>query len=108
MKLDDETQDAVRLAIDSHRACAHDSAMLCHALILSELAMRRGYPVTSDEELEACGYFIADVTLENLILKGYVEVAGVSEEGELMVGLTEAGMSAVEYLEERDEDGIDG
>lgn len=95
MKLDDESQEAIRLALKSHRGCVHEDAVLCHALILSELAMRRGYPVISDEELEACGHFIADVTLENLILKGYVEVAGVSDEGELMVGLTEMGRSHI-------------
>lgn len=108
MKLDDTTQECIRAAIASHRACVHEDPVLCHALILSELAMRRGYPANSDEELEACGHYIADVTLENLILKGYVEVAGVSEDGELLVGLTEAGMSAVEDIEKRiEENGTD-
>lgn len=96
MKLDEETQQNLRLALKSHRGCFHEDAVLCHALILSELAMRRGYPVTSDEELESCGYFIADVTLEGLILKGLVEVVGVDEEGELLVGLTKDGHTAVE------------
>jgi hypothetical protein len=102
MKLDDETQQAIRLAVESHRYCIHDSAVLCHALILSELGMRRGYPV-AEEEIEACGFFIADVTLENLILKGLIEVSGVSEDGDMLVGLTEAGYTAIEDEEKEGE-----
>lgn len=101
MTLDEETKENIRVAILSHAHCVHESAVLCHALILSELEFRRGYSVSSEEELEACGIFIADVTLENLILKGFVEVAGVSEEGEIMVGLTEAGYMVTDQIKQQ-------
>lgn len=100
MDLDEESKDNIRLAIESHNHCVHDY-VLCQALILTELVMRRGYPIASDEELEACGFFIADVTLENLILKGYVEMAGVSEDGDMVVGLTKDGKLAIEEIENK-------
>ena len=104
MKLDELTQESIRLALESHRYCIHEDAVLCHALVLSEVAMRRGYSITSDEELEACGHFIADVTLEGLILQGLISVAGVDENGEMMVELTEAGHAAAEQIEERNKE----
>lgn len=91
MELDNKTKDNLRLALESHIHCRHENPTYCHMLILAELAMRRGYPVISDEELDACGGFIADAVLESLILKGMVEVMGVTEDGDFTLGLTEAG-----------------
>jgi hypothetical protein len=96
MILDDETQENLRLALQSHQFCVHHGAAMCHMLILAELAIRRGYPVTSDEELEACGHFIADEVLQSLILKGFVSMDGVDENGQIMMGLTEAGRNRYE------------
>lgn len=105
MALDEETKENLRLGIESHRHCAHKDPTFCHMLILAELAMRRGYPVTSDEELEECGHFIADAVLESLILKGLVEMSGMSEDGQMMVGLTEAGMEIAHNKFEEKENG---
>ncbi len=92
MELNEATQDILRLALDSHQYCRHQDPALCHALITVELGLRRGYPVSLDEELEACGKFIADAVLESLILKGMVETVGISEDGDFLLGLTEAGV----------------
>lgn len=98
MNLTDETKEDLRLAIASHQYCIHDEPAFCHMLIIAELAMRQGRAVHDDEEIDAIGHFIADAVLESLILKGMVEVAGVDENGELMVGLTNAGH---EYTENK-------
>lgn len=92
MELDEDTKDYLRLGIESHRHCVHKNPTYCHMLILAELAMRRGYPVSTQEEIDACGHFIADAVLESLILKGLVEMSGMSEDGQMLVGLTEAGL----------------
>lgn len=97
MELDQETKDTLRLALDSHQYCGHDDPSICHMLIIAELSIRRGFPVTSDEELDACGY-IADAVLESLILKGYVETTGLTEDGDFTLGLTEAGYEMEEII----------
>ena len=107
MILDDATQDYIRLALQSHQTCAHETSVLCHALILAEAELRRGYPIESDEEVEACAFFIADATLESLLLKGLIEVEGLSESGEFTIGLTEAGYHAVEEVQKREEENLD-
>lgn len=91
MVLSDDTQAALRVAILSHQTCVHEDPVLCHMLIIAELAMREGRAINDDDEIDAIGHFIADAVLESLVLKGMVEVTGLDENGGFMVGLTEAG-----------------
>jgi hypothetical protein len=103
-QLDDETKELVKHALESHRHCVHNDPELCKVLILSEVALYRGEP-PSNEEIIAIGYFLADTILEQLILKGMVEVSGISEDGDFMVALTEQGRAAIiETLTSSDEE----
>lgn len=103
MELTEQDKDYLRLAMSAHDYCGHEDSSFCSMLILAELALRRGRPITTDEEINACGYFIADEVLTSLILKGVVEVVGVSEEGDFELGLTEAGLKTYERSKDEDE-----
>ena len=91
MKLTDQDKEYVALALESHRTCVHEKPHLCSILIVTEVELRRGKAIESDEEFEAMGHCIADLLLESLILKGLVETVGVTEDGEFLIGLTPDG-----------------
>lgn len=90
MQVDETTKAFIRKAMESHKSCDHiGEPEMCHMLILGEAAIRRGYAIEDEEELDACGRYIADYVLESLILKGVVEPFGVDEEGRMTVRVTE-------------------
>lgn len=96
MTLNQEIKDLIRLALDSHVGCAHNTAELCYALTLVEVGLRRENPL-SDEEYEASRPFIADCILEKLILRGLIEPVGIDNEtGDFYLGLTSAGEAVYE------------
>lgn len=88
MTLDQDTKDYLRQALLSHETCAHGDNTLCFVLMLSEASIRRGRPIQDDEEVDECGGFLADCVLESLILKGVVEVDGMTENGDFVLGFT--------------------
>lgn len=95
MTLSDKDKDLIRLSLESHNHCIHE-AELCYTLILIEFELRRGEGL-NDEEIELARNFLADQVIENLVLKGVVEVTGIdSETGEFYIGLTETGEQAYE------------
>lgn len=95
MTLSDADKDLIRLALESHNHCVHDSE-LCYTLIMVEFEIRRGVGL-DDEEIEAARLFLTDQIVEGLILKGVIEVSGIdAETGEFYIGLTEAGEQAYE------------
>lgn len=89
MKLDQDTKDYLRHALLSHETCRHDDNALCFVLMLSEASIRRGRPIEDDDEVEEAGGFLADCVLESLILKGIVEVDGMTEDGDFILGFTQ-------------------
>lgn len=93
MELSESTKENIRLALESHKKCVHTDAAMCYTLTLCEVEILEG-ELLSEEMMEECRNFMADAVLEGLILKGIVEVVGVSEDGEFMVGLTDAGEAA--------------
>jgi len=104
VELNEITKDALRLSLESHRYCNHETSGLCHALILFETALRRGETIIDDDEIEACGKYVADCVLEGLILKGVMEVTGVDDNGNFFVGLTEEGELAFEEARKQTEE----
>lgn len=104
MELSGETKDDLRLALASHQTCIHEDPAYCHMLIIAELALRQRRQIADNEEIDAIGHFIADAVLESLMLKGMIEVAGLDENGEFMIGLTEAGHEYTRDLFDTKED----
>lgn len=108
MAIDETLKEYIRKALSSHESCAHNDASMCYSLVLCEVEMLLGR-LLEEEEIEQCRNVIADTVLEGLILKGMVEVTGISEDGEFMVGLTETGEESYnEIREEREEQGNEG
>lgn len=96
--LSEEHQELIRIALESHKNCAHEEAQLCFALTLLEVELRMdGY--LNEEEIEASRTFISDYILESLILKGIIEPTGITEEGDFYLGLTDAGEEAYDELQ---------
>lgn len=101
MNLDDTTKELLRTTHDQHRDCGHKNAGYCITEILDIVGNLRGLPIDSDEEFEACSNFIADAVLEGLILKGLIEISGLTEDGEYLIGLTEDGEKITQDLHGR-------
>lgn len=91
----DRLRDLACIALESHQKCKHEPAM-CYLLISAEIGFRLGSDLTEDE-FRAVGTIIADLTIESLILKGFVEPVGISEEGDMLFGVTEAGSDALDH-----------
>lgn len=100
MAMDEILRESVKIALSSHDTCNHNDPSMCYSLVLCEVEILFGR-LLDEEEIEDCRKAIADIVLEGLILKGMVEVTGVSEDGEFWIGLTEEGEEA--YSEIREE-----
>lgn len=101
----DDLGRLVRLSMDSHEMCVHDTPQLCSLLVLTEVELRR-QRLLADDEIETCQQLMADYVLEGLILKGFVETVGLDESGDFVLGVTEAGEQAYQEMTEREQ--LDG
>lgn len=95
MMLDEVSHDCLRAALLSHQHCYHGDEQLCRAMIIAEVAIRRGAPIVEDWEIEACLKSIDSAVFESLVNKGIAEFKGVDEEGQMMIGLTDFGMQFI-------------
>lgn len=102
MTLDDITKELLRSALESHTSCAHSDPQICNYLILTEAALIRERDFEEDEELVSAQHFLADCVLEGLILKGLIQVEGMTEDGEFLIGLTDEGKIAEEEIRNDD------
>lgn len=101
MKLSDDAISWLEKEIAAHNECGHNDMPHCMRLIISGVAFKLDLEEIPDEFIEACRNYVADFTLRNLILKGFVEVTGM-EGDEMTYGVTEAGQQVITIIQEEE------
>lgn len=94
--LSENLKQALRDEYEEHGRCKHTDLAHCHSLLLAGAVWRADEFLESEEDYQEATNFIMDETLSSLILRGFIEPAGIDEDGEFTYAATEAGVKAVE------------
>lgn len=93
--LSDNLKQALRDEYHEHGRCQHTDLAHCHALLLTGAMWRADEELETDEDYQEATTFIMDETLSSLILRGFIEPAGINEDGDFTYCATEAGIKAI-------------
>lgn len=100
--LSENLKQALRDEYQEHGQCKHTDVTHCHALLLAGAVWRADEDLETEEDYEQASAFIMDETLSSLILRGFIEPAGIDEQGDFTYQATPQGVQAVE--ERHDDD----
>lgn len=94
--LSENLKQALRDEYHEHGQCKHTDMTHCHALLLAGAVWRADEDLESEEDYHEATAFIMDETLSSLILRGFIEPAGIDENGDFTYCATELGIKAVD------------
>lgn len=103
--LSEGLKQAIQDEYYEHGQCRHTNVSHCHSLTLVGAMWRAEEDIDNDEDLTEAQTYLMDTVLSSLILRGFIEPAGMNEDGELTYQTTPKGNQGIESFARDNQEG---